>query len=481
MSKPNFAALVLFLISFEMRSDIKIDGVLNEEEWESARVVEQFYEVYPYTLNEVDDYITLVLILESEEGLYFGFKNFQPNDTMRVMNHMRDQERSISDKNGIVIDFNGDGVEGYNFFVSSSGSKGDGTVRDEKERNWDWDADWETAATVDDGVWYTESFIPWTVASMKSQSGEIRKIKMAFYRMMMGIGKGVSTIKGSPFENLYLSVFNQYEVKNYSGAKLDLFPYVTVNQDMSRSDLLSKAGAEVFWKIDSSKQVNLTLNPDFGQVESDEVVVNFSAFETFYSDRRPFFAENNNLFDVSDRMHRIINTRRIGGRPDYDCSIYGELEEYCRQNKSETSEIDFALKYTQKGEVDFGFMSASERDEKFSKGRDFYALRLNTKSDNLQYGYLGTYVDKPLTDESAQVNSIDFLYLPSEIHRMDGNFMHSKVKDKDGFGLTAGYGYTPSKNFYSGIGIKYYDERLDLNDMGYLILNDRFMLSLIHI
>ena len=103
------------------------------------------------------------------------------------------------------------------------------------------------------------------------------------------------------------------------------------------------------------------MNPDFGQVESDEVVVNFSAFETFYSDRRPFFAENNNLFDVSDYMHRIINTRRIGGRPDYDCSIYGELEEYCRQNKSETSEIDFALKYTQKGEVDFGFMSASER------------------------------------------------------------------------------------------------------------------------
>ena len=344
MSKPNFAALVLFLISFEMRSDIKIDGVLNEEEWESARVVEQFYEVYPYTLNEVDDYITLVLILESEEGLYFGFKNFQPNNTMRVMNLMRDQERSISDKNGIVIDFNGDGVEGYNFFVSSSGSKGDGTVRDEKERNWDWDADWETAATVDDGVWYTESFIPWTVASMKSQSGEIRKIKMAFYRMMMDIGKGVSTIKGSPFENLYLSVFNQYEAKNYSGAKLDLFPYVTVNQDMSRSDLLSKAGAEVFWKIDSSKQVNLTLNPDFGQVESDEVVVNFSAFETFYSDRRPFFAENNNLFDVSDRMHRRINTRRIGGRPDYDCSLYGELEEYCRQNKSETSEIDFALR-----------------------------------------------------------------------------------------------------------------------------------------
>ena len=472
---PGLFLGLVFCIN--LKAEISIDGVLDEKEWETARKIDTFYEVYPYSLREVDDYMTQVLILESEEGLYFGFKNYQPNETMRVMNHMRDQERSISDKNGIVIDFNGDGVEGYNFFVSSSGSKGDGTVRNEKDRNWDWDADWETAATVDNGVWYTESFIPWTVASMKSQSGDIRKIKMAFYRMMMGIGKGVSTIKGSPFENLYLSVFNEYEVKNYSGSKLDFFPYMTISEDIIGSDLLSKAGAEIFWKIDSSRQVNLTLNPDFGQVESDEVVVNFSAFETFYSDKRPFFAENNNMFDVSDRMHRIINTRRIGGRPDYDCSTYGDLEEYCQQNRADTSEIDFALKYTQKGNIDFGVMSASERDEKFSQGRDFYALRLNTKSNNLKYGYLGTYVDKPVTGENAQVNSFDFLYLPSEIHRMNGNFMHSSVDNQDGFGLTLGYAYNPNRDFSSGIGINYYDDRLDLNDMGYLILNDRFMFN----
>ena len=472
---PGLFLGLVFCIN--LKAEISIDGVLDEKEWETARKIDTFYEVYPYSLKEVDDYMTQVLILESKEGLYFGFKNYQPNETMRVMNHMRDQERSISDKNGIVIDFNGDGVEGYNFFVSSSGSKGDGTVRNEKDRNWDWDADWETAATVDNGVWYTESFIPWTVASMKSQSGDIRKIKMAFYRMMMGIGKGVSTIKGSPFENLYLSVFNEYEVKNYSGSKLDFFPYITISEDIIGSDLLSKAGAEIFWKIDSSRQINLTLNPDFGQVESDEVVVNFSAFETFYSDKRPFFAENNNLFDVSDRMHRIINTRRIGGRPDYDCSTYGDLEEYCEQNRADTSEIDFALKYTQKGNIDFGVMSASERDEKFSQGRDFYALRLNTKLNNLKYGYLGTYVDKPVTGENAQVNSIDFLYLPSEIHRMNGNFMHSSVNNQDGFGLTLGYAYNPNKDFSSGIGVNYYDDRLDLNDMGYLILNDRFMFN----
>ena len=469
--------ILIFILSFSLSSEITIDGSLDEVEWKKAQVIDRFYEVYPYSLREVNDYKTQILIIESDKGLYFGFKNYQTNETMRINNHLRDQERALSDKNGIVIDFDGDSIEGYNFFISSSGSVGDATVTDEKERNWDWDADWQSAAIVKDGVWYSETFIPWTIAPMKTQTGKKRKIKMAFYRMLMGIGRGFSTIKGSVYENVYLSVFDEFEFNNYSGTKLDFFPYTTLTEDIANSDQLSKAGAEIFWKIDSSKQLNLTLNPDFGQVESDEVVVNFSAFETFYSDKRPFFAENNSMFDVSDRMHRIINTRRIGGRPDYECDIYGDLKEYCQETKSETSEIDFALKYTQKGEVDFGFMSASERDEKFSQGRDFYAVRLNTKVNDLKYGYLGTYVDKPVSGENAQVNSVDFMYLPSKVHRMNGNLMHSSVKSQDGFGLTMGYSYNPNQDFSSGIGINFYDDELDLNDMGYLILNDRLMFN----
>ena len=469
--------ILIFILSFSLSSEIKIDGSLDEVEWKKAQVIDRFYEVYPYSLREVNDYKTQILIIESEKGLYFGFKNYQTNETMRINNHLRDQERALSDKNGIVIDFDGDSIEGYNFFISSSGSVGDATVTDEKERNWDWDADWQSAALVKDGVWYSETFIPWTIAPMKTQTGKERKIKMAFYRMLMGIGRGFSTIKGSVYENVYLSVFDEFQFNNYSGTKLDFFPYTTLTEDIANSDQTSKAGAEIFWKIDSSKQLNLTLNPDFGQVESDEVVVNFSAFETFYSDKRPFFAENNSLFDVSDRMHRIINTRRIGGRPDYECGIYGNLEEYCKETKSETSEIDFALKYTQKGEVDFGFMTASERDEKFSQGRDFYAVRLNTKVNDLKYGYLGTYVDKPVSGENAQVNSVDFMYLPSKVHRMNGNLMHSSVKNQDGFGMTVGYSYNPNQDFSSGIGINFYDDELDLNDMGYLILNDRLMFN----
>ena len=143
---------------------------------------------------------------------------------MRIKNHLRDDERSVSDKTGIAIDFDGDGVSAYQFFVSSSGSIGDATVVNEIERNFDWDANWNSATSIEEDVWYSEVFIPWSVASMKNVSGETRKVGLAFYRMIMGLGQGVSTIQGSPFQNIFLSVFDQYNVKNLNSSEVDYYP-----------------------------------------------------------------------------------------------------------------------------------------------------------------------------------------------------------------------------------------------------------------
>ena len=116
------------VFSLTLKSEISIDGVLDEKEWQTAKKVTTFYEVYPYSLREVDDIKTEVLIYEDKKGIYFGFSNYQPNNTMRIKNHLRDEERSISDKNGVAIDFDGDGINAYQFFTSSSGSIGDSTV-----------------------------------------------------------------------------------------------------------------------------------------------------------------------------------------------------------------------------------------------------------------------------------------------------------------------------------------------------------------
>ena len=304
--------LLLYLPSTAINAGIIIDGKLDEDEWKEARQITSFYEVFPYTLNPVEDIRTVILIQESSEGIFLGFKNYQSNESMRSQSHQRDNERSIADKNGVTIDFDADKLSGYQFFVSSSGSIGDATYSNENERSYDWDADWLSAASTEDGVWYSEMFIPWTVAPMKAQSGEQRKVRMAFYRMLAGPQRVIATIKGSSYENLYLSVFNDYEFKNYQSSSIDFFPYLTVNEDRIKGEVDNKVGAEVFWKIDSSKQLNAAFNPDFGQVESDDVVVNFSATETFYSDKRPFFSENHGLFNVTAwRFLSVINTRRI--------------------------------------------------------------------------------------------------------------------------------------------------------------------------
>ena len=89
----NFHITYLFItlfLSLALKAEIDIDGLLDEPEWQEAITLNDFYEVYPYSLREVTDFKTQILIIESEEGLYFGFKNYQPNESMRTMNHLRD-------------------------------------------------------------------------------------------------------------------------------------------------------------------------------------------------------------------------------------------------------------------------------------------------------------------------------------------------------------------------------------------------------
>ena len=139
--------------------------------------------------------------------------------------------------------------------------------------------------------------------------------------------------------------------------------------------------------------MNFTVNPDFGQAESDDVIVNFSAQETFYKEKRAFFTENQSLFDISNyERYSIINTRRIGAAPSYNCSE--ELnEEDCINTRKNYSDIDFSLRFTQKnGQNNYGIFLAKESDEDFSKGREFIALRGKTKINSKTLGYMVTNV-----------------------------------------------------------------------------------------
>ena len=465
--------------------DIKIDGVLDDADWSSAREWTKYYESMPFSLAEPKHY-QKVLVQQDEKGMYFGFINEQPRESIRANKHERDDEMANADKAGLAIDFDGDGLTAYGFTVSAGGSISDGIYRNENEANFDWDADWDSATHIEGDAWFIEMFIPWSIAPMKSQKGDVRKVKLAFWRMVAAESRVNTSIKGNPRQEKFMSLFHEFDFKNYSVSKLDFFPYLNVTEDRIKEDQENKVGAEIFWKIDSGKQLNIALNPDFGQVESDELVVNFSQSETFYSDKRPFFSENHSLFDVKGyRFFYIINTRRIGSAPDYNCSKYTDsLKNTCEASQEGITDIDYAIRYTQQGEsIDFGFLGASEADEQFSQGNDFYAIRTRKNTDNYSLGYLGTYTERPVLDREAKVHSIDLTYRPTDKVRVDAVFISSNIEQgldeikKSGeafrFRLTA----SPRKGRWHDMGVFFFGKELDITDMGYQISDNWLFLG----
>jgi len=464
--------------------EIKIDGKLNDLSWESAEEYTKFYESFPFTLKSPTSF-QKVLILEDSDGIYFGFINQQKKEQVRANKHERDDEMSNADKVGVSIDFDGNGLVAYSFSVSAGGSISDGIYRNENEINYDWDADWKSEVYIDDDYWFAEIFIPWTIAPMKSIDGPSRPVKLNFWRLLASEWKVHSSIKGNARQEKYMSLFHEYEFNNYSISKIDFFPYLTLSDDRVLNEGSKKVGAEIFWKIDSGQQLNVAINPDFGQVESDELVVNFSSSETFYSDKRPFFSENHSLFDVKGMsFFYIVNTRRIGGAPDYDCSKYAPvIEDHCNKSEVGINDIDHAIRYTLQNEsLDFGFLGASEADENFSKGRDFYSFRVRKNFKDLTLGYLGTKTDRPILDRKADVHSFDFTYLPNDKTRIDTIYAFSDISqntllNKKGEIFRFKYVNSPSQRTYYDIFINFFDEASDLNDMGYQRTDDYFFMG----
>src|SRR3546814_16612331 len=96
---------------------------------------------------------------------------------------------------------------------------------------------------------------------------------------------------------------------------LAITPYASGLYDNVGGGSDFEGGADIFWKPSGQFQLTATLNPDFGQVESDDLVVNFGATETFIGDKRPFFTENQGLFEYTtpSDYSQLLYTRRVGG------------------------------------------------------------------------------------------------------------------------------------------------------------------------
>lgn len=437
---------------------VNVDGRLDEPEWEHAQKFTQFVVIEPLTL-EKPGLSTKALVFSTPAGLSVGFICEQPEDTRTHTITERDADKFNADSVTLMIDFNGDGQIAYEFSVSISNSYRDGTIINEKSFNYDWDSVWKHAVNEDRNNWSVEILLPWSIVSMGGSPGEQQRIGVCFQRRLQSTDQVYAFPAVSSDRPHFISQFAGIEVTTYSSQELEIKPYARALGDLLSDSTSGKAGLDISWRPGQKTHLLATINPDFGYVESDDLVIDFSAYEIRYTEKRPFFTEDQEVFSSRFGLENMLYTRRIGGASDKDGKV---------------SDIEAALKIVgSTGAINYGAFAAQEADD---AGRSFYAGRILFPADNWSVGALTTYTERSFLDRTALVNGLDYELNLGHSFRWEGRLVGSKIKtdnnSTDGFGIFNDFGYAIQDRWFFTARVQHFDDTIDLNDMGFMFRND---------
>ncbi len=438
---------------------VQIDGRIDAQEWAEARHVTDFRKTQPLN-GEPASHATEAWILSTPEGLAVAFRNTQPASVPRTQQRVqRDFDEQV-DRVNLMVDFDGDHRTGYDFTVSSTDGIYDGIITNENNFNPDWDGNWQHAVGSDAGSWTVEILIPWHIAAMR-EADEERTVGIYLDRIVGSTGERAAWPAASFERPRFLSDFAPVVLANYSQALLAITPYVSGLYDNVGSENDGDAGVDVFWKPNGQFQLTATVNPDFGQVESDDLVVNFSAEETFFTDKRPFFTENQGLFEFTtpSDFSQLLYTRRIGGPTDDGASALGDIVAALKLNGSV-------------GDTKYGLFGADEAD---AVGRTFVAARLVRDLATQNLGVMATYTKRPFLERDATTVGLDHNWRPTPRWNVRTRLLGSDVAEAGGHtrgtGATLWADYEMDHGWRQQVIAMHFGNDLEINDAGYLSRN----------
>lgn len=438
---------------------VDIDGHIMPGEWAGARHIIDFRDTQPLT-GKPARLRTEAWILATPDGLAVAFHAVQPANVPRTRQRTRRDESAQVDRVNLMIDFGGDGRTGYDFTVTSMGDIVDEVITDESNFSTDWDGVWQHAVADTPDGWSVEMLIPWYIAPMRAASGDTRQLNLYLDRVVGSTGERMAWPTASFSRPRFLSDFAPVTLPSYSQSLLAMTPYLVAKTSRGGGTRLQD-GADLVWKPNGQTQLTATVNPDFGQVESDDLVVNFSPEETFFSDKRPFFTENQGIFDFSLLLDytQLVYTRRVGSAAD---------------DGSGESGIAGALKLNGSvGRTTYGVLAAQETGD---AGRTFAALRLNHAFGTQSLGLLATHVEHPFLHRGANVLGIDHRWQPTDAFTLISNVVGDRISQpgnvSTGFGATAVASYEMSPQWSQQWLGMHFNDRLNINDFGYLPRND---------
>ena len=472
---------------------IKVDGNLSEKSWEKAIPIDGFRQTEPHEGEPITEK-TVVKVLYDDEALYVGWWCYDSEPDKIVRQLTRRDRWTGADEVHVRIDSHHDHQTAYYFAVNAAG-----VIRDVLIYNnmWDddsWDAVWEANTRIHEWGWSAEYRIPFTALRFTSTdeytwgfdvSRRIaRKEEYARWQFVPRTEATGVHRYGHLINIKDIEPPSQVEILPYSVSYAETEPARKGNTD--GRDYRYNVGLDLKYALSSSFMLNATVNPDFGQVESDQDVVNLSTYETFYSEKRPFFLEGFEIFHTN--FFNQFYSRRIGRSP----RIWLDDADYYIDRPANTTILN-AVKLTGKTKsgISVGVLNATTQEEKSEYGIDgdskiyenvveplanYSVLRFkqDVKGNSYIGGMFTASNHKDLTD--AYTGSTDWnLFILKDKYRFSGQV----ISTYNGPGTT-GWAFATSleknigKNFRGNIFFDFYDRQVDWNRLGYLNRNNLY-------
>ncbi len=323
----------------------EIDGWINDQAWNEVPWEGSFQMFEPYDNRPATQETKFKVIIDSE-NIYIAIRAFDTAPDS-IVKRLTRRDEIDGDMVAFQFDSYHDLQTAFTFFVSVAGSKMD-AYESENGENMDdtWNPIWWAKAQVDDQGWTVEARIPFSQLRFDRSSGGVwgfqvarevfRNSETSLWQPISRESSGWVHLMGELHGLQDIDPKKQAEIIPYAVAGAELFGKEPENPFKSDGyNPIINAGLDAKIGITNNFTLDLTVNPDFGQVEADPSELNLTAFETFYQEQRPFFIEGNNIldFDLANyNQDNIFYSRRIGRRPhhepDLDEGSYAQVPEF---------------------------------------------------------------------------------------------------------------------------------------------------------
>ncbi len=394
--------------------DMRIDGRADERVWSDAPRHRGFRMFEPRV--DVDPtFDTEFRVAYDERNLYVFIRMFdpRPDSIMRALS--RRDVRGPSDQIKLLIDSYDDKRSGYEFAVNPDGVKRDYAMSNDADEDESWDGIWEAGTTVDSLGWTAEFRIP--LSQLRYADAQEHTFGFGVWRdverfkersawpLWSPTRQGISSQLGRLTGLRGLSTARRLEATPYLVAKDQKVP----GPSFARQEKFT-VGGDLKFGLTPNVTLDATVNPDFGQVEADPAVVNLTAFEVFFNERRPFFVEGNGFYQFALNCYIVVDcgsneglfySRRIGRSPSLR-GLYGE------PGTASATPIAAATKLTgrTRGGLSFGLLDAMTpqvtgvADRTVEPQTNYAVLRANQdlRGGQAGFSFIATAVNRSLDD-----------------------------------------------------------------------------------